>query len=199
MKSNTFVKPVNIFRVTSLAHSIVSEYLTQGDIAIDATIGNGNDTAFLARTVGIEGHVFGFDVQERAYNSTKEMLHNYELQNSVTLFLDNHADMKKYIPELYHGSIKAIMFNLGYLPGCDKCLTTETHNTVTALQDSCELLQSNGIITVSVYNEQKNGSEEQQAVMEFVEMISSKHFETAHIHYPGRLKAPPELFVIRKR
>lgn len=193
------MKSFNIFRVTSLAHSIVSEYLTKGDIAIDATIGNGNDTVFLAQSVGNEGHVFGFDIQERAYNSTKEVLYPHGLQNTVTLFLANHIAMKKYIPEQYHGTIKAIMFNLGYLPGYDKNLTTETHSTISALHDSCGLLKSSGIITISVYNEQNNGTEEQQAVMEFVKTVPSKYFETAHIHYPGRLKTPPELFVIRKR
>ncbi len=193
------MKSLDIFRVTSLAHSIVTEYLAEGDIAIDATIGNGNDTMFLAQTVGDKGHVFGFDIQEKALNETGNLIFSNGLQHSVTLFLQNHAYVRKYIPEEQHGNISAIMFNLGYLPGTDKSLTTETESTINALSDSCDLLTSNGIITVSVYNEQKNGLTEQLAIMKFVETISSKHFETAHIHYPGRVKTPPELFVIRKR
>lgn len=193
------MKSVNIFRVTSLSHFIVSEYLSIGDIAIDATIGNGYDTVFLAKTVGNNGHVFGFDIQEKALKETGNLILSNGLQHSVTLFLQNHAYIKKYIPEEQHGHISAIMFNLGYLPGTDKNLTTEMESTIAALSASCDILTSNGIITVSVYNEQKNGLEEQKAVMEFIQTISSEFFETAHIHYPGRVKTPPELFVIRKK
>lgn len=37
--------------------------LRPGDTAVDATMGNGHDTLFLAQAVGPTGHVIGFDIQ----------------------------------------------------------------------------------------------------------------------------------------
>lgn len=38
----------------------------EGDIVVDATMGNGHDTQFLAELVGENGHVYAFDIQESA-------------------------------------------------------------------------------------------------------------------------------------
>ena len=43
----------------------------EGDYVVDATIGNGYDTLFLAKLVKESGHVFGFDIQEQALINTK--------------------------------------------------------------------------------------------------------------------------------
>ncbi|WP_222597737.1 methyltransferase domain-containing protein, partial [Streptococcus pneumoniae] len=46
----------------------------EGDIVVDATMGNGHDTQFLAELVGENGHVYAFDIQESAVANTKERL-----------------------------------------------------------------------------------------------------------------------------
>lgn len=46
---------------------IVDEALSHnflGKIAVDATVGKGNDTLKLLKAVGKDGFVYGFDVQE---------------------------------------------------------------------------------------------------------------------------------------
>ena len=45
-----------------LAHS---QTAVKGDYAVDATLGNGHDTCFLAEIVGDSGKVFGFDIQKK--------------------------------------------------------------------------------------------------------------------------------------
>ena len=45
-----------------------------GDICIDATMGNGNDTALLSRLAGEKGHVIAFDIQKQALEHTGERL-----------------------------------------------------------------------------------------------------------------------------
>ena len=57
-----------------LAHEFIKENLKEGDVAIDATMGRGHDTAFLCEIVGNKGRVFAFDIQEDAVKSTKELL-----------------------------------------------------------------------------------------------------------------------------
>ena len=93
-----------------LSHEYIKKVLGEGDIAIDATCGNGHDTELLCSTVGDSGHVYAFDVQKQAIDATKERVKDF---NNVTLILDGHEKMEGYIS----GDVSAIMFNFGYLPG----------------------------------------------------------------------------------
>ena len=56
----------------------ISEHLREGDIAVDFTMGNGHDTEFLSKTVGESGHVYAFDIQRAAVESTAEKLKNQD-------------------------------------------------------------------------------------------------------------------------
>ena len=49
-------------RVLQYAQFLLKETVHPGDIVVDATAGNGYDTAFLAQLAGNEGHVYAFDV-----------------------------------------------------------------------------------------------------------------------------------------
>ena len=53
-------------RVTEKAHAELDKILQCGDFAIDATLGNGYDTQFLAQKVGTSGHVYAFDIQKQS-------------------------------------------------------------------------------------------------------------------------------------
>jgi ubiquinone/menaquinone biosynthesis C-methylase UbiE len=56
------------------AHQAVEAVLKPGDITIDATVGNGHDTLFLATRVGATGKVYGFDIQQEALDSAYQRL-----------------------------------------------------------------------------------------------------------------------------
>ena len=47
------------------SHQLLKEVVELGDFVIDATMGNGHDTAFLAELVGPSGEVFAFDIQKK--------------------------------------------------------------------------------------------------------------------------------------
>ena len=63
----------------------ISTHIKEGGTVVDFTMGNGNETLFLSRTVGEEGRVYAFDIQEDALTSTRAHLslngapENYEL------------------------------------------------------------------------------------------------------------------------
>ena len=57
-----------------VAKDHVAEALRPGDRAVDATAGNGHDTAFLAEAVGTAGGVWAFDVQPRALDAAAALL-----------------------------------------------------------------------------------------------------------------------------
>ncbi|MBR2850426.1 MAG: hypothetical protein IKB84_05260, partial [Clostridia bacterium] len=113
-----------------LQKHFILTHLREGDIAVDFTMGNGHDTEFLSKTVGERGHVYAFDVQEQALASTSEHLKAAGCPDNCTLILDSHHNVKKYVDV----PIKAGMFNLGYLPGSDKTVTTMRKTTLPAIE-----------------------------------------------------------------
>ena len=61
-------------KVTDLNKVLLEDVINEGDIVIDATMGNGYDTKYLAEKVGENGLVYSFDVQEEAIKSTKKKI-----------------------------------------------------------------------------------------------------------------------------
>ena len=57
-----------------LVQDFLAARLADPRLCIDATCGNGGDTAFLCRLVGKEGRVLGFDIQPEAIASTRQNL-----------------------------------------------------------------------------------------------------------------------------
>ena len=58
-------------RAMELSHEFVENVLNDGDIAVDCTTGNGNDTYFMANLVKENGKVYSFDIQEVAIEHTR--------------------------------------------------------------------------------------------------------------------------------
>lgn len=152
------------FSLVKIAHDIVRRVVAQGDVVIDATVGNGHDTLFLAECVGNTGIVYGFDLQVAALAAAHKRLTAHNAAAQTVLIEADHARMAEYLPpEVYH-RVKAVMFNLGYLPGGDKRLITHSASTLAALQHACEWLAPHGIVTLIAYPGHPGGAAETQAV-----------------------------------
>ena len=143
-------------------------HLKEGDVAVDFTMGNGHDTEFLSKTVGPTGHVFAFDVQEMALSSTSEHLKKAECPENYTLILDSHHNVKKYVDV----PIKAGMFNLGYLPGSDKSVTTMRETTLPAIEAAIDLMDRDAIILVAVYPGHAEGEAEGRMICDYLSSLS---------------------------
>ncbi|MCB1093584.1 MAG: methyltransferase domain-containing protein, partial [Verrucomicrobiae bacterium] len=78
-------------RATEMAHRLLAERLRPGDLAIDATVGNGHDTVFLAEAVGQAGQVIGFDIQPIAIEATRHRLSEAGLSDRVELHTECHS------------------------------------------------------------------------------------------------------------
>jgi len=184
--------------LTEAAHQIVRQHLQLGELAIDATLGNGYDTVFLAQCVGGEGHVFGFDIQRQALDNTRQRLHLYAMEQRCTLFLGCHSVMQLHLPEAVNGNIKAIMFNLGYLPGSDKALITQSETTLTALNTGCGLLAKGGVITLLAYPGHAGGDLECRQIRAWGRQLDRKQFQFEVIISRQHQAKAPLLFVIRR-
>ena len=117
-----------------LQKHFILTHLKEGDVAVDFTMGNGHDTEFLSKTVGEAGHVYAFDIQEAALISTAKNLESAGCFKNYTLIHDSHHNVKNYVDR----PIKAGMFNLGYLPGGDKSITTMRATTLPAIEKAPE-------------------------------------------------------------
>lgn len=181
------------------AHEIVRRHLNSGGIAIDATVGNGHDTVFLAQCVGEAGHVYGFDIQTQALDNTRQRLQQRGLEERVTLFHASHAGMQAYIPEKLCAGIQAVMFNLGYLPGADKSVITQTQTTLDALDAAMHLLADHGVITVLAYPGHAGGDQEAEKLVDWCERLDKLQFKFEIVLSRHPQTSAPKLFVIRKQ
>jgi len=184
--------------LVNVAHDLIRDILRPGDIAIDATVGNGHDTVFLAEQIGSSGHVYGFDIQQAAIDSTREKFRQAHSPECLTLIHASHADMDEKIPEQLHGKIRVIMFNLGYRPGGDKSVITLTDSTLTALTVAVRILAVNGIITLLAYPGHQSGDLETDQVKNWCEQLDTKQFAVSTIYSTEHKDTAPRLFVICK-
>ena len=137
-----------------LQKSFILAHLGEGDTAVDFTMGNGGDTAFLSQTVGEGGRVYAFDIQEDALVSTEAHLRELGTPQNYTLIHASHHRVSEFVK----GPIKAGMFNLGYLPRSGrKQITTLRETTLPAVKAAISLLAPDGILLVAVYPGHEEG------------------------------------------
>lgn len=186
------------FHLTQLAHDWMRDRLQPGDVAIDATAGTGRDTLFLAQTVGPAGRVYAFDVQPPALAATRQLLESHGMLPRTALFQAGHEEMLRHLPPLA-GQVRAILFNLGYLPGGDKSLVTRTSTTLAALKDSLTLLAPGGLLTVVCYPGHPGGSEESEAVIAFCRTLNPGRFRSLSCQLLNAGQTSPFLLALEPR
>lgn len=178
----------------SISHEIVTKYLAEGDFAIDATAGNGNDTLLLAKLVGDKGKVYAFDIQEIAIHNTCKRLKENKLEHRVQLINNGHQFMDKYISD----KVKVVMFNLGYLPGGNHLIATKPQNTITAIDTSLKLLKEGGIIMMVIYYGGDSGFAEKNAIINHIKKLDYKKYSVLVMDYINWINCPPIAVCIEK-
>ena len=151
-----------------LHKKFILTHLREGDVAVDFTMGNGHDTAFLSKTVGESGRVYAFDIQQQALDSTARLLREENCPDNVTLIHASHHLVKDYVKEPY----RAGMFNLGYLPGGDKRITTMRETTMPAIVSAIDLLAPDGILNIAVYPGHAEGEAEGKMICDYLTSLS---------------------------
>lgn len=182
-------------KITDTVQQIVKNYINEGDTVIDATVGNGNDTVFLAERIGDNGKVIGFDIQEIAIRTTSEKLDERNLINRVTLIEDSHENVKDYV----ESPIQVAMFNLGYLPKGDKEIITKPESTIKAIDNILDLLRRDGVISIISYYGHEGGLLEKNRVCEYIGELDNKKFDVISIAYENRKMNAPIIYLIRKK
>ena len=147
----------------------ILQHLREGDTAVDFTMGNGNDTLFLSRTVGENGKVYAFDIQPEALESTRAHLEREGAPENYTLICASHHLVRDYVKE----PIKCGMFNLGYLPRSGKkAVTTLRETTMPAVEAAIELLAPDGVLLIAIYPGHEEGRLEGEMLREYFSTLS---------------------------
>jgi len=186
-------------KIVSWSHELLKEVVTSGDLVVDLTAGNGYDTLLLWQLVGPDGRVVAFDIQDQALKTTERRLleagavvrwiaeEEFALNNSgVNLLAASHTEMDKYSIS----GAKAIIANLGYLPGGDLQLVTRPETTLVALGKACGLLAPGGRLAVVIYPGHNGGREEAEQVDTFFQNLPDQDFHVLCLRVGNRPQAP---------
>lgn len=172
----------------------ILEHLGEGEVAVDFTMGNGNDTLFLSKTVGEHGRVYAFDIQEAAIESTRSHLAENGAPENYTLICASHHRVREFVKE----PIKAGMFNLGYLPRSgEKGVTTKRETTMAAVEAAIDMLLPDGVLIIAIYPGHEEGAIEGDMLREYFKTTSRFKICPSEFHI---LNSPtsPYFFLVEK-
>lgn len=191
-----------ITKNTDTAMYITLAYINDGDVVIDATCGNGYDTAALSEAVGERGLVIAFDIQQKAIDNTRALMEKDDRKN-VVLVKDSFENMGEVIGNFTGKRPSAIVFNLGYLPYSDRGITTTVKSTMRGVADALELVRPDGIVTVTMYPGHDEGKRERQVLLEAARKLPADRYHVIHsVMLNGGKKShksPPEILFITKK
>lgn len=174
---------------TKFTQLIVKQYINSDSACVDMTLGNGNDTLFLAQNCRF---VYGFDIQQEAIVNSRRLLEDNNLLDKCQLILDSHENIDKYVKE----EVDVFVYNLGYLPNGNCDITTNYVSTINSLQKALLLLKRNGLIIINIYYGHPSGLIEREQLINYVSNLDNKY----HVGYYQKLNQTnaPEIVVIEK-
>lgn len=189
---------MGLMRVLPFAKQLLSDHIEPGHVAIDMTAGNGHDTLFLANQVGDDGHVYAFDIQAEAVESTRNRIAESGYVQRVTVIHDSHDTVKTVVGNESR-PVTAAVFNLGYLPGSDKSVTTNGNTTIAALEQLLDVMAIGGVIVIVIYHGHESGKIERDEVLRFVETLDQKKAGVLRYGFINQINHPPFIVAIEKR
>jgi SAM-dependent methyltransferase len=178
----------------ALSHFLLRERVRAGDRVVDATCGNGHDTLLLAQLVGPTGRVWAFDIQAAALSRARGLLLEAGCMAQTELVAAGHERLREFVA----APLRAVVFNLGYLPGGDKSCVTRPEQTLVALQQVADLLLPGGVVTIAVYTGHPGGAEEGEAIEAWTGRLPPALFNVWHCRQPNRSATAPYLVVVEK-
>jgi methylase of polypeptide subunit release factors len=174
------------------AQAYWQKWVAPGDLVIDATVGNGHDSFFLAQLLKGQGSLTGYDIQPQAIESAKKRLEElpFLLRRNISLKLQSHVHFEEK-------NAKLIVYNLGYLPGGNKTVTTLSDTTLQSLQKALLTLSADGAVSITCYPGHEEGRKEEAAIMEFLKMLPATQWSVCIHQWINRSLAPSLIWLHR--
>lgn len=177
------------------AKEIIEDALYPGACVVDATMGNGYDTAWLCELVGESGTVYAFDIQQEAVENTAHRLEKAGLRDRASLHCIGHEHML----EVVDVQVDAVLFNLGWLPGAEHGVTTQTVTTLKAVEAALALLKEEAVMTICIYPGHEEGTNELLALQKWASQLDDKRYDVLLKRYLNQPNDPPQMLAIRKK
>lgn len=184
-------------KATDYSHTLLKESVRPGDTVIDATVGKGNDTLLLATLVGNTGRVIGFDIQKEAIEITKQKCMLTGVSEQISLYQTSHAEAYKFVPDGIE--LGGIIYNLGYLPGGDKRVTTMPESTIASIETLLPLLRVGSLMILVVYSGHLEGEIEKNHLLDYVKNLDQSEFSVLQYGFINQKNKPPFVIAIEKR
>ena len=181
-------------RVIQYAQTLLRQAIDEGDIAVDATAGNGHDTVFLAELVGPNGYVYAFDVQKEAVDATLLRVLDHSFEDRVRVLNRGHEEVDQFVTK----EIGAAVFNLGYLPGSDHSIVTKPNTTLEAIRKLLNQLKVGGMIVLVVYHGHEGGKEERDEVIRYASELPQKYVHVLRYEFINQKNDPPFIIALEK-
>ena len=180
-----------------LAQDFLAAHLSRPHLLVDATCGNGGDTAFLCRLAGPQGRVLAFDIQDAALASTRARLAREGIPaGRCQLILDSHANLLRYVQP---GSADGVVFNFGWLPGADHAVHSEAGTSIPAMEAALTALRPGGILSAVLYAGAVIGDGEKQAALAWLESLPLARYTVLVCRFANWADTTPlPSFVIKK-
>ena len=173
-------------QITAYTQSFIRQQVMPGDICIDATMGNGNDTVLLSILAGEKGHVLAFDIQKQALEHTKERLKKDNCPENYQLILDSHENMAAYAEM---ETVSCITFNL---------VATRADSSKRAVESGLTLLKKGGLMTLCIYSGGDTGFQERDEMLVFIRQLDPHKYLVIQSEYANRPNNPPMPVLIIK-
>lgn len=176
-------------RLTDLVKIIIDQK-KDIKVAADMTVGAGNDSLYILENTNVE-RLYGFDIQKEAEIKAKNLIGD---EPRFIFNLTSHDNIDKYVKE----NLDLAIYNLGYLPGGNKEITTQYQSTIKSLEKTLSLLNKEGMVILTIYPGHPAGKIESQKIEAYLTRLDQKKYEIIKITYPSRPKNPPYIIVIQK-
>ncbi len=190
-----------------LSHAIWQHQISKKNplCVIDATMGNGHDTLFLASCLfpSETAELIALDIEPLAKLHTEERLKSGGFQEELSLnkikpMIFSHDHINEVAPSF---SVSLIVYNLGYLPGGgNKEKTTYEKTTIESVLKAEKLIEPGGLISITCYPGHVEGKKELDSLIDLVQKdpFFPHVWNVTHHITLNRAKAPSLLLLQKK-
>lgn len=165
-------------------------------VVVDGTLGNGHDLGFIINTFPTIEKAYGFDIQLDAIQSAIKRLSPPPDGLTLNLIHDSHLNLTKHIP--LDLKVDLFIYNLGYLPGGDKSITTQVNTVIESLECALQYLKIKSVMSIVCYPGHESGKIELDGILQWARKLNQKTYTVTHHQFINQVNHPPELIIIQQ-
>jgi hypothetical protein len=163
------------FSLTKHCHHFLSSRSYPDGVFVDMTVGKGKDLSFLVDLAAHRlDHLMAIDIQDSALVQSAEFIKERGFDSGVES-IQWRQGSHEYIHEwlldwpMAQKGVSLALYNLGYLPGSDKSITTQSASTLKSLEGLMPWICPGGGISLMVYPGHETGRLESLEIDRFLE------------------------------